>query len=249
MCAAVGQVAMVKERVKERVPGAERMVFGGKDLPDHATLAECGVARDSTLDALPRCRGGAPTAAGGVEAYSAEHLATVRRELDLMRHLSQEMGARVARLQVCLCSLFPSGTMTSTPCSIAHARVIRKKQSKISNPRVRNLKFPKSQLFLVPKKCFLIPWTTFHTQQFVFVPLKFFLYLDLIFPYFYVNVFIPQHYFFEPCVLFHTVYIPLIFFHTNTISYLRFFPYQYLNFIPNHFFIPTLLFHTIDICF
>ena len=85
--------------VKERVPGAERMVFGGKDLPDHATIAECGVARDSTLDALPRCRGGAPTAAGGAEAYSAEHLATVRRELDLMRHLSQEMGARVARLQ------------------------------------------------------------------------------------------------------------------------------------------------------
>ena len=76
--------------VKERIPGAERLVFGGKDLPDHATLAECGVPRDSTIDALPRCRGGAPTAAD---------LATVRRELDLMRHLSQEMGARVARLQ------------------------------------------------------------------------------------------------------------------------------------------------------
>ena len=84
--------------VKERVPGAERLVFGGKDLPDHATLAECGVPRDSTIDALPRCRGGAPTAAD---------LATVRRELDLMRHLSQEMGARVARLQVCFVFAFP----------------------------------------------------------------------------------------------------------------------------------------------
>ena len=84
--------------VKERVPGAERMVFGKKVLPDHATIAECGVARDSTLDALPRCRSGAPTAAGGAEDHSAEHLATVRQELDLMRHLSQEMGARVARL-------------------------------------------------------------------------------------------------------------------------------------------------------
>ena len=114
--------------VKERVPGAERMVFGGEDLPDHATIAECGVARDSTLDALPRCRGGAPTAAGG--AYSAEHLATLRRELDLMRHLSQEMGARVARLQVCSCSLSPSGTRTSTPCSIAHAWVIRENSRK-----------------------------------------------------------------------------------------------------------------------
>ena len=80
--------------VKERVPGAERLVFGGKDLPDHATLAECGVPRDSTIDALPRCRGGAPTAAD---------LATVRRELDLMRHLSQEM----ARLQVCFVFAFP----------------------------------------------------------------------------------------------------------------------------------------------
>ena len=84
--------------VKERIPGAERLVFGGKDLPDHATLAECGVPRDSTIDALPRCRGGAPTAAD---------LATVRRELDLMRHLSQEMGARVARLQVCFVFAFP----------------------------------------------------------------------------------------------------------------------------------------------
>ena len=84
--------------VKERIPGAERLVFGGKDLPDHATLAECGVPRDSTIDALPRCRGGAPTAAD---------LATVLRELDLMRHLSQEMGARVARLQVCFVFAFP----------------------------------------------------------------------------------------------------------------------------------------------
>jgi hypothetical protein len=84
--------------VKERVPGAERLVFGGKDLPDHATLAECGVPRDSTIDALPRCRGGAPTAAD---------LATVRQELDLMRHLSKEMGARVARLQVCFVFAFP----------------------------------------------------------------------------------------------------------------------------------------------
>jgi hypothetical protein len=80
----------IVEMVKERIPGADRLVFGGKDLPDHATLAECVVPRDSTIDALPRCRGGAPTAAD---------LATVRRELDLMRHLSQEMGARVARLQ------------------------------------------------------------------------------------------------------------------------------------------------------
>ena len=84
--------------VKERVPGAERLVFGGKGLPDHATLAECGVPRDSTIDALPRCRGGAPTAAD---------LATVRQELDLMRHLSQEMGTRVARLQVCFVFAFP----------------------------------------------------------------------------------------------------------------------------------------------
>ena len=116
--------------VKERGPGGERMVFGKKVLPDHATIAECGVARDSTLDALPRCRSGAPTAAGGAEDHSAEHLATVRRELDLMRHLSQEMGARVARLQVCSCSLSPSGTRTSTPCSIAHAWVIRENSRK-----------------------------------------------------------------------------------------------------------------------
>jgi hypothetical protein len=93
--------------VKERVPGAERLVFGGKGLPDHATLAECGVPQDSTIDALPRCRGGAPTAAGDAASDNAEHLATVRRELDLMRHLSQEMGARVARLQVCFVFAFP----------------------------------------------------------------------------------------------------------------------------------------------
>ena len=34
-------------------------------------------------------------------------IATVRQELDLMRHLSQEMGARVARLQVCFVFAFP----------------------------------------------------------------------------------------------------------------------------------------------
>jgi hypothetical protein len=60
--------------VKERVPGSERLVFGGMDLPDHATLAECGVPQDSTIDAQPRCRGGAPTAAGDAAADNAEHL-------------------------------------------------------------------------------------------------------------------------------------------------------------------------------
>ena len=100
----------------------------GKDLPDHATIAECGLARDSTLDVLPRCCCGSPTDKGSAEAYIAEHLATVRRKL--MRHLSQEMGARVTRLQVCSCSLSSSCTRTSTPCSIAHAWVIRENSRK-----------------------------------------------------------------------------------------------------------------------
>ena len=42
---------------------AERLLFAGKELPDDATLAECGVSRGSTLDALPRCRGGGGGAA------------------------------------------------------------------------------------------------------------------------------------------------------------------------------------------
>ena len=74
--------------VKERIPGAERLVFGGKDLPDHATLAECGVPRDSTIDALPRCLGGAPTDVGdaaaemeGGEPSPSEHLASAARAL------------------------------------------------------------------------------------------------------------------------------------------------------------------------
>jgi hypothetical protein len=42
---------------------AERLLFAGKELPDDATLAECGVSPGSTLDALPRCRGGGGGAA------------------------------------------------------------------------------------------------------------------------------------------------------------------------------------------
>jgi hypothetical protein len=69
--------------VKQRVPGAERIVFGGKDLPDDAALAECGVTRGSTLDALPRCRGGAPTVPQqpvGAAADSSEHAERNRAE-------------------------------------------------------------------------------------------------------------------------------------------------------------------------
>ena len=31
---------------------AQRLLFAGRELPDHATLAECGVSLESTLDAL-----------------------------------------------------------------------------------------------------------------------------------------------------------------------------------------------------
>jgi len=58
-------------------------VFGGKDLPDDAALAECGVTRGSTLDALPRCRGGAPTVPQqpvGAAADSSEHAERNRAE-------------------------------------------------------------------------------------------------------------------------------------------------------------------------
>ena len=84
--------------VKRQLQGTcavERLLFAGRELPDHTTLAESGVSCESTLDALPRCVGGAPTAEG---SDSAE-LAAVRRELDRMRHLSQEMAARLVLLQ------------------------------------------------------------------------------------------------------------------------------------------------------
>ena len=64
---------------------AERLLFAGKELPDDATLAEYGVSRGSTLDALPRCRGAgggaAPVAAAS--AQNQQHAPPSRVELQL----------------------------------------------------------------------------------------------------------------------------------------------------------------------
>jgi hypothetical protein len=50
-------VASVKRQLQGTC-AAQRLLFAGRELPDHATLAECGVSLESTLDALPRCVGG-----------------------------------------------------------------------------------------------------------------------------------------------------------------------------------------------
>ena len=50
-------VASVKQQLQGTC-AAQRLLFAGRELPDHATLAECGVSLESTLDALPRCVGG-----------------------------------------------------------------------------------------------------------------------------------------------------------------------------------------------
>jgi len=55
-------VASVKRQLQGTC-AAQRLLFAGRELPDHATLAECGVSLESTLDALPRCRGGGGGAA------------------------------------------------------------------------------------------------------------------------------------------------------------------------------------------
>ena len=67
-------VLSVKQQLQQlQLQGAaERLLFAGKELPDDATLAECGVSRGSTLDALPRCRGGGGGAAP-VAAASAQN--------------------------------------------------------------------------------------------------------------------------------------------------------------------------------
>ena len=44
-------VASVKQQLQGTC-AAERLLFAGRELPDHSTLAECGVSRESTLGAL-----------------------------------------------------------------------------------------------------------------------------------------------------------------------------------------------------
>eukprot|EP00277_Geminigera_cryophila_P022040 CAMPEP_0179461068 /NCGR_PEP_ID=MMETSP0799-20121207/43903_1 /TAXON_ID=46947 /ORGANISM="Geminigera cryophila, Strain CCMP2564" /LENGTH=377 /DNA_ID=CAMNT_0021263519 /DNA_START=42 /DNA_END=1175 /DNA_ORIENTATION=- len=46
------------EAIKQRVPGAERLLFAGKNLHDTSTLAACGIPKEATLDVLGRLFGG-----------------------------------------------------------------------------------------------------------------------------------------------------------------------------------------------
>jgi len=46
------------EAIKKLVPGAERLLFAGKNLPDTSTLAACGIPKEATLDVLGRLLGG-----------------------------------------------------------------------------------------------------------------------------------------------------------------------------------------------
>ena len=80
-------VLSVKKQLQQlQLQGAAgRLLFAGKELPDDATLAEYGVSRGSTLDALPRCRGAgggaAPVAAAS--AQNQQHAPPSRVELQL----------------------------------------------------------------------------------------------------------------------------------------------------------------------
>ena len=71
-------VGRVKQQLQQLqgACAAERLLFAGKELPDDATLAECGVSRENTLDALPRCVGGG----GGAAPVAAASSGTDARE-------------------------------------------------------------------------------------------------------------------------------------------------------------------------
>jgi hypothetical protein len=69
---------------------------------------------------------------------------------------------------------------------------IRGKQSKISNPGFEMYNFQKITYF-VPKNCFFIPLTKFHTYNLFFVPLHIFSYLIKNNFHTLINFFIPPH--------------------------------------------------------
>ena len=46
-------------------PGAVRLIYGGRQLEDHHTLAHYRIARESTIHAVYRLRGGMYAAASG----------------------------------------------------------------------------------------------------------------------------------------------------------------------------------------
>ena len=52
------------DSIKERLPGAERLLFAGKDLHDTSTLDACGITKEATIDVVGRLRGGGGTSGG-----------------------------------------------------------------------------------------------------------------------------------------------------------------------------------------
>jgi len=80
-------VLSVKKQLQQlQLQGAAgRLLFAGKELSDDATLAEYGVSRGSTLDALPRCRGAGGVAApvAAASAQNQQHAPPSRVELQL----------------------------------------------------------------------------------------------------------------------------------------------------------------------
>ena len=48
------------QAIKEQVPGAERLLFAGKDLHDTSTLAACGIPKEATIDGVCSGGGGVP---------------------------------------------------------------------------------------------------------------------------------------------------------------------------------------------
>jgi len=53
------------QAIKEQVPGAERLLFAGKDLHDTSTLSACGIPKEATVDVLGRLFGGGRGSGGG----------------------------------------------------------------------------------------------------------------------------------------------------------------------------------------
>lgn len=92
VCATQYDTCMQVWAIKERVLGVHRLVFGGKELDDGATLGTCGIEKDATIDTLLRARGGMrsrlPSRAGRLpQLPPLNHSVAVQQEIETKSYL------------------------------------------------------------------------------------------------------------------------------------------------------------------